>query len=75
MIDPAKIDKAELARRKLQERYRYLLTRAEAIDNGTTRIEQRFGIVMDAAYYRNRAELLRDALIEMGVDPDSLRAA
>jgi hypothetical protein len=52
MNELAKTSKAEKQKLEIEQKHRYFLERATAIENGECPVEQRSGIVLDANYYK-----------------------
>ena len=65
MNELAKISQAEKQKLEIEQKHRYFLGRATAIENGECPVEQRFGIVLDANYYKVKARELEGALNEV----------
>ena len=51
--------------RDLERKQAYMLKRAVEIECGECRVEQRFGIFMDANYYKLKADKLKRDLSQM----------
>jgi hypothetical protein len=65
MSELAKTSQAGMQEREIEKKHRYFLERATAIENRECPVEQRFGIVLDANYYKGKASELKDVLNEV----------
>jgi hypothetical protein len=65
MSELAKTSQTEMQMLEIEKKHRYFLERATAIEKSECPVEQRFGIVLDANYYKGKASELKDVLNEV----------
>jgi hypothetical protein len=58
----AELSQTEQQIRDIKQRLSYMLERAVEIESGERRVEQRFGVFLDANYYRVNASELKYSL-------------